>query len=477
MRRFGVAMSLVLVALAMSGRSAGAEPLGSASRFVPVSPTRILDTRSGLGAPPSKVNPNASIDLQLTGVADIPSSGVTAVMLNVTATQATAPGYIQVFPTGQAAIGASSNLNVEYVDQTIPNLVVVPVGIGGKVTLYTQGGAHLLADLFGYFVESGSTAAGRYVAATPTRLLDTRSGLGPVFANPGDILSCSNFATWAAANRYFWTFYERFGDVAKLDANNDQIPCETLYSNSGSPPAGKPVDLFKLAAGNSIRVMIRGAGPVPAAGVSAVVLNVTATAAAPGYVQVIPTGGATAIGASSNLNISKPNDTIANLVTVPVGADGTVTLYVENGTHLLADVAGYFTDGTVTASSDGLFIPLRPERLLDTRSGVGAPATKIGAGGSVTVNVRGVAGVPAGASAAFLNVTATQATDPGFVQVFPTGQAAPGSSSNLNVTAADQTIANAVFATLSTTAGQVTIYSQSGTHALADAAGYFTAPP
>jgi len=60
--------------------------------------------------------------------------------------------------------------------------------------------------------------------------------------------------------------------------------------------------------------------------------------------------------------------------------------------------------------------------------------------------------------------------------VYPTGEAVAGSSSNLNVTAAGQTIPNAVFATLSSAAGQVTIFSEAGTHALADVAGYFTAP-
>lgn len=66
-----------------------------------------------------------------------------------------------------------------------------------------------------------------------------------------------------------------------------------------------------------------------------------------------------------------------------------------------------------------------------------------------------------------LNVTATQATNPGYVQVYTTGEATAGSSSNLNVTAAGQTIANAVFATVTAATGQVSIYSQSGTHALA----------
>jgi hypothetical protein len=466
-------VAVVVLAMSVAGvaaSSVGAEPLAGASRFVPVTPVRILDTRAS-----GKIPADGSIDLQVTGVGGVPSTAVTAVALNVTVTGASGPGFVQVFPTGQASIGASSNLNIEAAGQTIPNLVVVPVGNGGKVTIYTQGGGDVLADVFGYFTTSSTTAAGRYIALAPTRLLDTRSGQGVALTNPGDTKNCSDFATWDAANRWFWTYYPSFGDIGGLDSNNDLIPCETLYANAGRPTPGKPVDLFKTEAAGSVRVQIRGAGGTPPNGVAAVVLNVTATQAAPGFVQVLPTAGAT-FGAFSNLNVTKANQTIPNLVIVPVGADGTVTIYTESASHLLADIAGYFTDNSASMSTDGLFVPLRPTRLLDTRNGIGAPSGKIAAGGSVALTVRGTGGVPStGASAAFLNVTATEATNAGFVQVYPTGEATAGSSSNLNVGGAGQTIPNAVLATLSAAGGQVTIFSEAGTHVLADVAGYFTA--
>jgi hypothetical protein len=134
---------------------------------------------------------------------------------------------------------------------------------------------------------------------------------------------------------------------------------------------------------------------------------------------------------------------------------------------------GYFTDITAPPAAAGLFVPVRPERALDTRVGTGAPASKLGAGGQLTLGLRGVAGIPADAGAAFLNVTATDA-NPGYVQVFPTGHALPGSSSNLNVTSANQTIPNAVFATLAPDTGLVTFFTEAGAHLVADVGGYFT---
>jgi hypothetical protein len=47
-------------------------------------------------------------------------------------------------------------------------------------------------------------------------------------ANPGDARNCGDFATWAAANAWFMTYYPHYGDVAKLDGNNDGVPCESL---------------------------------------------------------------------------------------------------------------------------------------------------------------------------------------------------------------------------------------------------------
>jgi hypothetical protein len=98
-------------------------------------PTWILDTRTGAGG----VLPAAGavVSFSATGVAGVPSVGVSAVVLNVTITEASAVGFVQVFPTGRAVVRASSNLNVEHTGQTIPNLVVVPVSDSGQVSIFT----------------------------------------------------------------------------------------------------------------------------------------------------------------------------------------------------------------------------------------------------------------------------------------------------------------------------------------------------
>ncbi|WP_440710204.1 cell wall-binding repeat-containing protein [Herbiconiux sp. YIM B11900] len=46
--------------------------------------------------------------------------------------------------------------------------------------------------------------------------------------NPGDTKNCKDFATWAEAKAWFDYYYPYYGDVAKLDGNNDLIPCESL---------------------------------------------------------------------------------------------------------------------------------------------------------------------------------------------------------------------------------------------------------
>lgn len=72
-----------------------------------------------------------------------------AVVLNVTVTGPTQPGYITVFPCGSTR-PVASNLNYEIV-QTVPNAVIAKVGSLGKVCLYAAGATHLIADVNGYF--------------------------------------------------------------------------------------------------------------------------------------------------------------------------------------------------------------------------------------------------------------------------------------------------------------------------------------
>lgn len=237
--------AMLAVPVAVWPNQASAAPVGNLSKFVAVQPERILDTREGFGAPQGKVAPRGQLRLQMLGRGGVPTSGVSAVVLNVTSTQTSGAGYVQVFPTGQSTPGAFSNINHTGVGQTIAGLVTAPVGDGGTVTLYSEGGGHLLTDVFGYYTVSGATSDGRYVALSPSRLLDTRTTPEPAPstqpapgptpaptqskpANPGETKSCTDFSTRREAQAYFDFYYPHYGDVARLDGDNDLIACESL---------------------------------------------------------------------------------------------------------------------------------------------------------------------------------------------------------------------------------------------------------
>ncbi|MFG2908898.1 hypothetical protein ACGF13_27980, partial [Kitasatospora sp. NPDC048286] len=206
---------------------------------------------------------------------------------------------------------------------------------------------------------------------------------------------------------------------------------------------------------------------VPATGVTAVVMNVTAVSpTGSGHITVHPDGRP--LPNVSNLNY-QAGQTVANLVTVPV-VNGKVNLRNSAGeVDLIADVNGYYTD----AATGSAFSPTTPVRLLDTRDGVGARAGTVGGGNVVSVPVTGLEGVPAtGVTAVVLNVTVTGPTAGSHLTVYPHGTARPGVS-NLNFTAG-QTRANLVVVPV--VDGRVTFYNYSGdTHVIADLNGYFTA--
>jgi len=118
-----------------------------------VGPQRVLDTRPGsqVGFSGDKPGPGQTVVLQITGVGaeSVPESAATAV-LNVTGTDATREGFVTVWPCGEERPLASS-LNL-VPGATSPNAVITKLGTDGAVCLYTQSGAHLLADLTGYTV-------------------------------------------------------------------------------------------------------------------------------------------------------------------------------------------------------------------------------------------------------------------------------------------------------------------------------------
>ena len=123
-------------------------PVGS--RYVPLEPARILDTRFGVGAGSGTVSDGGVVDLPIAGRGGVPQTGVTAVVLNVTAAGVSGPDtFVTVYPSGTRRSLAS---NLEVVQgQAVPNAVVAAVN-NGNVSLYTnRGEVPLIAAVQGWF--------------------------------------------------------------------------------------------------------------------------------------------------------------------------------------------------------------------------------------------------------------------------------------------------------------------------------------
>ena len=235
------------------------------------------------------------LSLMIAGRGGVPASGVGSVALNVTAINPSTGGFMTVWPSGQPQPNAS---NLNFVPgQVVPNMVLVPLGADGKISLWSYATVDVLVDVLGWFPTGGS-----FTGLTPARLMDTRNGGGTVDG----------------------TF------------------------------AGGP----RLVAGNEFSLMIAGRGGVPASGVGSVALNVTAiNPSTGGFMTVWPSGQPQPN--ASNLNFV-PGQVVPNMVLVPLGADGKISLWSYATVDVLVDVLGWFPTG-------GSFTGLTPARLMDTR--------------------------------------------------------------------------------------------------------------
>lgn len=150
----GVALSRVFIAAQIFGGGPVSPGGGTAPpagvRFHPLTPSRILDTRTGNGSPVGPLGPGATLNLQATGRGGVPSTGVSAVVLNVAVTAPTASGWLTVFPAGEVLPMASS-LNF-VAGQTVSNVVTAKLGANGQLALYNSAGStHMIADIAGWY--------------------------------------------------------------------------------------------------------------------------------------------------------------------------------------------------------------------------------------------------------------------------------------------------------------------------------------
>lgn len=407
-------------AVAPNGYAYNAEEFLSAAAplvadgYVPLVPARILDTRNGIGGVPvAQLGAGATMTVQVAGTGGVPGSNVGAVVVNVTVTNTTAPSHLTVYRTTDARPNAS-NLNW-VAGQTVPNLIEAAISGDGQLSVYNDAGAtDVIMDVEGYVPMTAGApgSSGLYRGLVPARLMDTRTGNG--------------------------------GTSGPVTPNT------------------------------AVSLQVTGRGGVPSSGVAAVALNVTVTnPTSNGYVTVYPTGYGLPL--ASNLNFV-PGQVIPNRVIVKVGAGGQVNLFNFAGyTHLVVDVNGWYTDGSV-ASTGGTFTGLTSARILDTRFGTGGISGKLGPGGSISLSVAGSGGIPAmnsnmPPSAVVLNVTVTDTSAASYLRVYPSDANPVPSTSDLNWTAG-VTVPNLVIVRPGAD-GRIGIYNGAGaTDVIVDVLGY-----
>ena len=259
-------------------------------------------------------------------------------------------------------------------------------------------------------------------------------------------------------------------DAASGGAYVALTPVRVLDTRDGTGSPASPV-----AADGSLALSVLGRGGVPAAGVAAIVLNVTATGAkGSGNITVYPAGADQPL--TSNLDFVT-GQTVADLVIAKVGLDGQIELANNSrGTvELVADVSGYYTAGT--ASAPAAFTALNPYRAMDTRIGTGVASGAVGPDSSIALTVTdGHAGrVPSsGVSEVAMTVTVVEAGTAGNLTVYPPGSEQPPASDVQF--SANQTIANLLMVHVGD-GGRVmfTNNSDATLDLVADVAGYFAA--
>jgi hypothetical protein len=405
----------------------------------PLPPSRILDTRNGTGRAPGPVQPGdgrstslsaseraaagANHELAVTGRGGVPAIGVSAVLLNVTAVNPSDSGYLTVYPKLPRGAATPNNFDAVWDDQSsfvpgypdssninfvpgdvIPNLVLAPVGAGGKVRIDNFAGTvDVVVDVVGWF-DTGPPTGDGFVGIAPSRLLDTRDGTGGIggrFASgdhrdlavagrggvPADATAVVvNVTAVDPTSAGFVTVWPSGAPmplassldtspgrtrpnlvVAKLGANGAislydygdfggtdlAVDAVGYFGPSGGPvTAERPQRLLDsrigldtpaapFASGETRAVAVAGRAGVPS-NATGVVLNVTVTGpTAPGFVTAWPAGQPQPVASTLNF---QAGDNVANLVMVGLGAGGGLDVYQFGGTaDVVADVVGYVT--------------------------------------------------------------------------------------------------------------------------------------
>ena len=254
------------------------------SDYVALTPERVLDTRNGTGTHGvvKPVPAHGTLQVQVADDPGLPSGPITAVVLNVTAVDTEAGGFLSLFPPSSGS-NLPSFLNYAR-GQVIADQVTATLSPDGWIDIYngSSGTLDLVADLQGYYTQSSGAG---FVPAAPARLLDTRT-------------------------------------------------------TSATRPAGQ------VPAGGTVTVQITGSNAIPATGVSAVVLNTTETdATATGFITAYPGGSATPTASDLNFTAGSTVSNLVT-VPVSASGTVTFYNASSRPVDLVADLQGYYTQGS-----------------------------------------------------------------------------------------------------------------------------------
>jgi hypothetical protein len=425
--------------------------------YVPLTPFRILDTRSGLCGVHRcpALGAGQTLALQITGYTDarttesVPANA-TAVVLNVLAVNGSAPSLLTVYPSGTGR-PLASNLNFP-AHVNIANLVTVALGQNGtsdsqrEVSIYNAlGTLNVVVDVEGYFVpQASSNPAGEFHAIAPLRVCDTRAKQPANGCNLGH------------------------------STDNTIGPGQVLKVNVTGVPSG--------VSGSPAHIPTNGSA-------EAAVLNLTAVAGTQaGWLSVFPTPSdgtcPTSQPASSTINVSA-GEVLANRVMVPLGPSYSggpntdVCVYNTFGTiNVILDASGWFGSSTGSPPTGAQYQAIGPTRICDTRSGTGTLCSghPLTSGGTLLVAIAGVDGIPGGGAVAIIaNLTAVSGSQPTYLTIYPADVSPTPNASDLNLNPGIG-LPNLVVVGLASGAhpGDVTLFNAKGSiNAVLDIQGWF----
>jgi hypothetical protein len=244
-----------------------------------VAPLSLADTRVGQGVPKAKLGQGRSLDLTVAGKGGVPTTGVRAVFVNVTAFNASLTTGVTVYPPGP--LPATQNLSAA-AGTSRSNRVLVPLGAGGKIRVTNQyGTVDLKVDLAGWVADGSDPelVADSLNTQVARRVLDTKTGTGAAKA--------------------------------------------------------------RVAKGADVTVTVAGAGGVPAVSSTTpprAVLAFVRLTTTDGYASVSARAAGTTAGSIADV-AGRVGQTMGNLVLVPLSTDGKVSIRNSPGSKGPVDVS------------------------------------------------------------------------------------------------------------------------------------------